>query len=212
MNKIIGIVDYDAGNLLSIKRAIEQFNVRTCIIKKPEEMGGFDALVLPGVGAFKDGMKNLNERGFIEGIKQYAAANRPVLGICLGMQLLFESSEEFGYCSGLGLLAGNVTRLPEGMGSLHAQRVPHVGWSSLHTNYPALFEGLPEKVEYYFCHSYAVNPKYKEQIIANYSFGKDLITAAVKRGSIYGFQFHPEKSGKAGLQLIEKFLHEIEVI
>lgn len=210
--KKIAILDYGIGNLLSIKRSIEQYPVAADIIHEPDQMHSFDAVILPGVGAFKDGMIELTKNNFIHAINAFVTQNKPLLGICLGMQLLFEYSEEFGHYPGLGLVEGGVVKLPSLTINNVPQRIPHVGWSQVLPLQDSLFSALPSNREYYFCHSYAAKPISQKIIIANYQYGGHNITAAIKQNNIYGFQFHPEKSARAGLVLIEKFLQETNLI
>lgn len=210
--KRIAIIDYGLGNLLSIKRAIERFTTNVSIIDDASELFSYDAAILPGVGAFKDGMLGLERRGFIDAIKQYATLEKPLLGICLGMQLLFDSSEEFGFCSGLNLIEGQVSKIPANNVNQTTLRIPHVGWSPVISKANSFFSNVPSNMEYYFCHSYAANPARNNCTIAKYEYGGHMITAAVNSNNIYGFQFHPEKSGNAGLILIEKFLQHTRIL
>ncbi len=212
MTKKIGIIDYAAGNLLSIKRAIESFNLNAIIVERCTEVFSCDALILPGVGAFRDGMRKLEEHGFVEHIREYISHDRPLLGICLGMQLLFENSDEFGYCSGLGLIKGAVKKLPTHTTNHVAQKIPHIGWSAVNATQESLFADIPKNAEYYFCHSFEVHPVNGDHAIAYYEYGGHQVTAAVNSNSIYGFQFHPEKSGLPGLRLIKCFLHKTGII
>jgi len=206
MSKKIAILDYGVGNLLSIQRAIDQFNIQSVIVPSLKESIDYDAMILPGVGAFKDGMHALLQQELVDAIKTYASWKRPILGICLGMQLLFESSEEFGYSLGLGLLQGKVVKLPTLTVEQQLQKIPHVGWSNVMQNMNPLFSGIHAEAEYYFCHSYAVHSTQLKNNVTYYSYGGHKIMAAVTMNNIYGVQFHPEKSGKAGLQLIQNFL------
>lgn len=213
MTKKIAIVDYGLGNILSIKRAFEQFRVECMLIDNPALLHHFDAIILPGVGAFKDGMAGLKKIGFIEEIRHFVHFKKPILGICLGMQLLFEQSEEFGCHAGLGLIEGRVMRLPLLTTNNESHRIPHVGWSSLTKTFAhPLFSSLKNSDEYYFCHSYSAYPVDEKNITATYDYGGHRITAAVEKDHIYGFQFHPEKSGKAGLDLIKNFLYFAELL
>ncbi len=182
------------------------------VIEEGEQIELYDGLILPGVGAFQDGMNGLAERGFIAAIQKYLALNRPLLGICLGMQLLFESSEEFGYCRGLGLIEGTVNKLPDVTVEQEPQRIPHIGWSHIVANNHQIFSNLMPMAEYYFCHSYAAYPRTLEHRIAHYYLGGHSVLAAVNKNQVYGFQFHPEKSGKAGLKLIENFLQTTKLL
>lgn len=208
----VTIVDYGIGNLFSVQRAFEMCG---CAVSLASDADGIDAaerLVLPGVGAFADGMRGLRERGLVEPLQRYAAADRPLLGICLGMQMLATVSEEFGEHGGLGLIPGRVVAVPKN-DIEHGIRlkIPHIGWSALS---PA--EGVdwsetplrtvPPSGSVYLVHSFHMRPEAPRDLLAACEYGGHRITAAVGRGRIFGFQFHPEKSGEIGLSILKAFV------
>lgn len=196
---MIGIVDYGRGNLRSVEKALEKVGFETIIMTSPEELGRIDGLILPGVGAFADAMDSLKTGGWIEPLTQFAQSGRPFLGICLGMQVLFEVGEEHGEHNGLGLLAGRVVKFPPG------PKVPHMGWNSLKLEKPSfLLEGIPDGAYFYFVHSYYAAPSEKSDIIATSDYGI-IFSAVVGKNNVWGAQFHPEKSSPWGLTLLTNF-------
>jgi glutamine amidotransferase len=199
----VAVVDYGMGNRRSVQKALEHVGARVTVTRDPRTLGDADALVVPGVGAFGAAMASLSELGLIDPIRDAAAAGRPVLGICLGMQLLFERSSELGETAGLGLLAGEVTRLDVGTSAL---RIPHIGWNEVRPVRPApLTTGLPEQgAAFYHVHSFAVRPADPEDVVATTTYG-ETFAAIVARGSVMGTQFHPEKSSVHGLGLLAAF-------
>lgn len=205
--KRIGIIDYGVGNLGSLRRALEQC-AEVFVTDEPERLAEADALVLPGVGSFKAGMDGLKVRGLDEAVRAAAARGVPMLGICLGAQLLLERGHEFGEHQGLGIIKGEVTRFPERLGA----KVPAIGWQevvpSQDFHAKLLFEGL-EKPSFYFVHSYVLEPADISESVARTTYGGFDYCAAVGKGNIFGTQFHPEKSGEAGLQLIGNFVRSI---
>jgi imidazole glycerol-phosphate synthase subunit HisH len=195
---MIVIVDYGMGNLHSVSKALERMGYESVIASDRETILQADAIILPGVGAFGKAMYELTQRDLAAVIKEAARRNKPVLGICLGMQLLFTSSDEHGYHQGLNLLPGHVVRF-EG-----DYRIPHMGWNWLSFKHPhPLFKGL-EEGHVYFAHSYHIQADNPEDVIATTDYHQT-VAAVVTRGNIYGMQFHPEKSGKLGLKLLERF-------
>ena len=214
--KRITIIDHGLSNLLSVQRAFEHFGAEVEITSGPAAIEQAETLVLPGVGAFRDGMANLRKYGLIEPIRNKVAEGVPMLGICLGMQMLFDESEEFGRWEGLGLIPGSVVKIPPEDLNGRPQRVPQVGWNSL---FPVKgkkdFEGsilcsvAPGK-EVYFVHSYEVKPANPADRLAEASFGGRSICAAAQHGNVVGCQFHPEKSGRVGLSIIQQFLLQTE--
>lgn len=212
----VTIIDYGLSNLLSVQHAFARFGAETLLTSDPAEVLRADALVLPGVGAFRDGMAGLEKLGLIEPIRQKAAAGTPLLGICLGMQMLFDESEEFGLHKGLGLIPGRVVKIPGTDADGCPQRVPHISWEPL---YPgggrADFVGtalaqLRAGEECYFIHSYEAKPLQGADCLAYTTYGGRQICAAATHGSVLGCQFHPEKSGEVGLKIIEEFLKSAE--
>ncbi|MDR0268902.1 imidazole glycerol phosphate synthase subunit HisH [Paenibacillus sp.] len=197
----IAIVDYGMGNLHSVSKAVERLGAEALVTGDRAELLEADGIILPGVGAFGDAMQHLQESGLAGVMKEAAAAGRPLLGICLGMQLLFESSEEYGQHEGLGILPGRVVRFPEG-----ELKVPHMGWNRLEfiQEEDPLLAGLAEG-HVYFVHSYHVLPEVKSDLLAVTDYGQ-AVTAVVGRGPVYGMQFHPEKSGELGMELLGRFL------
>ncbi len=211
MTQAVTIVDYGSGNLLSVARAFEHCGASTSLSHDPAEIERAEKLVLPGVGAFADGMQGLYERGLIDPIKRYAASGRPLLGICLGMQMLATTSTEFGSHAGLGLIPGTVESIPTTARDGTRHRIPRIGWCEL--NQPAgrdwqgtiLKDTLPG-TSAYLVHSFHLHPDDPNHVLAQYEYGGHSITAAVKRENVTGCQFHPEKSGQAGLRMLASFL------
>jgi imidazole glycerol-phosphate synthase subunit HisH len=195
----IAIIDYGMGNLRSVQKAFEYIGIEAEITADAAVLGRADGAVLPGVGAFADCIKNLTDTGLIPSIKDFTASGRPFLGICLGLQLLFDSSLEGGLFTGLGLLDGQVVPLPR------EQKVPHMGWNNLNILQPApLLKGLPEVPYVYFVHSYHAMPIDRGILSATTGYGIE-VTAAVQCGNVFATQFHPEKSGEVGLQILRNF-------
>lgn len=197
---MIAIVDYGAGNLRSVCLAFERIGVSTVVTDDPQVILRSSGVVLPGVGAFADAMASLTNRGLVPAIRRYAACGRPFLGICLGMQALFDRSEEGAGSAGLGLIPGTVRRLPD-----CGLKVPHMGWNSL--RFPRahpLTAGLPAEPYVYFVHSYACFAAEEADVLAVTEYGVPF-HAAVARGNVMGVQFHPEKSGTVGEHMLRRF-------
>ena len=201
---MIGIVDYNMGNLASVQNAFSKLGEETVVVSDPKKFKEYDKLILPGVGAFGDAMDHLRERGMIEALKEYAKSSKPMLGICLGMQLLFESSEEFGKHEGLGLIKGHVKKFDSSKFS-EALKVPHMGWNRIFTKEHPLFRGLDEEHYLYFVHTYHVECENEEDIIGRTNYGYEF-TSAVAHNNILGIQPHPEKSHVNGLKILENFI------
>lgn len=195
------------GNLHSVELSFKRLKREIKIVQEPTGLKGCDALVLPGVGAFDPAMKNLGETGLVPFLKQWVKDKKPLLGICLGLQLLFESSDE-GNAEGLGLLKGHVYRLPSDQG----ERVPHMGWAPLiaHKESP-LIEKRNKNSWMYFVHSFAVKPTNQEDLAASVKFGEHMVAAIVWKDQIGACQFHPEKSSRSGQKMLEKWLKWIEI-
>ena len=194
----IGIIDYGMGNLRSVQKAFAYLGVEAEVIQTPGEAAEASRLVLPGVGAFHDAMLRLRESGMDEAVLRAARDGKPLLGICLGMQLMFEASEENGWDEGLGLFPGVIRRLKGGNGL----KIPHMGWNTIRTKASMLFpEETTETV--YFVHSYCA-PDLTEDTSASCKYGQ-VFTAAVSRGHVSATQFHPEKSGDTGLEMLRRF-------
>jgi glutamine amidotransferase len=195
----VGIIDYGMGNLRSVEKGLEKVGVSTAICDKASSCDCYDGLVLPGVGAFKDAIDTLRRLELDRAIKEYIASGRHLLGICLGMQLLMEYSEEYGRNVGLGIVPGGCLRLPETV------KVPHMGWNVLKIERPnALFDGLESGERFYFVHSYYCAPDDDEWIIGTTEYGLEF-TCALGRENVWGLQFHPEKSSLLGLRILENF-------
>ena len=218
---MIAIIDYGAGNLRSVTNAFRHLGADVQTVSRPAELRGAQKIVLPGVGAFGTGMERLRAAGFVEPIRQATATGMPLLGICLGLQYLFEWSDEMGHHEGLGLLPGYVTRFPFGQpelkGSLTAGqgspkpktkglKVPHMGWNALHRrrDHP-LLDGIPDGAYAYFVHSYYAHPADPTDVLASTEYGIEF-ASAVGRGNILGIQPHPEKSQSVGLRILRNFI------
>lgn len=201
MNTRIAIVDYGMGNLRSVQKAFERIGFEAKLTCQPEEIADASAIVLPGVGAFRDAMEQLGRLGLIEPILQSLKKGRPYLGICLGLQLLFSESEEFGPCRGLDLIKGKVVRFrpdPE-------HKVPHMGWNSIEKRKEVPFlRGLKSGDYLYFVHSYYVVPEEEEWVSTVTHYGISFVSSIVKE-NIFATQFHPEKSQRIGLRILENF-------
>lgn len=194
---MIAIIDYGSGNIKSLQFALTRQKLDSVLTADPETIRKSNAIILPGVGAFKDAMDSLNRLGLAAVIKEQAAADKPILGICLGMQLFYDTSEENGGWQGLGLLEGKVQRIS------NAVKVPHMGWNTLKQHAPSpLLDDITDNTYVYFVHSYAVKNYQEETLISSTEYGGS-VPAIVKKGNIIGMQFHPEKSGAAGLKLLQ---------
>ena len=200
----IAIVDYNMGNLASVQNAFAKLGKDTVVESDPEKFKNYDKLVLPGVGAFGDAMEHLQERNMIEAIVAFAQSGKPMLGICLGMQLLFDSSEEFGKHAGLGLIKGHVQHF-DTQKFQEALKVPHMGWNRMFTKEHPLFDGLDDEHYLYFVHTYHVVCDDEADIIGETYYGYKF-TSAVAHNNIMGIQPHPEKSHKNGLKILENFI------
>jgi len=203
---MIAIIDYGLGNLTSVAGAVEKVGFEPTITSDVEVLWQASKLILPGVGAFGDGMRNLRERGLIEPLGDLVVKQgRPFLGICLGFQLVAESSEEFGEHQGLGWLPARVTRLAPDDADL---RVPHVGWNDLHrVGDSPLFDDIPDDALFYFVHSFRMETERREMVVGESEYGGRFV-AAVRSGNIHATQFHPEKSQLHGLTLLRNFLEK----
>ena len=199
---MITIVDYGAGNLQSVEKAFQYIGAPVRLASSGTEIASAEALVLPGVGAFRDAMHSLEAGGMAQPLRDYIASGRPFLGICLGLQLLFEESEEFGHVKGLGAFKGRICRIPAENGL----KVPHMGWNSLELKRTdGIFKGLQENPYVYFVHSYYLKAEERQLVSAQTEYGVK-IDAAIQRGNAFATQFHPEKSGRVGLQMLRKFM------
>jgi len=208
-NSTTHIVDYGLGNIMSVYQGLEAVGSRPLLTAQPEEVLRAERLILPGVGAFGVAMKSLQEQGLSSAIQEAAHAGVPILGICLGMQLLFDTSSEFGATTGLGLISGGVSPLvttpkPGGL------RTTHVGWRSLRLHLdadPKIAKGVDPLDSYYFVHSFAATPARPEDLWGSVTYGEHSIAALVGSGNVWGSQFHPEKSGAAGLTFLGTFVN-----
>lgn len=207
----VTVIDYGRSNLLSVQRALEYCGAQVEFARSPDDIGQACALVLPGVGAFADGMAMLEQNGLVEAIVAQARQDVPLLGICLGMQMLFEQSSEGGLSKGLGLLSGTVEHLPvQGLDG-EPLKCPQVGWNALHLEPGAkgsILRDVPTAGQAYFVHSYHVVPENESDCVANVLYGGRRVCAAVQRRNVMGVQFHPEKSGEVGLSILRAFLHD----
>jgi glutamine amidotransferase len=201
---MIAIVDYNMGNLASVKNAFAKLGKDTVVESNPEKFKEYDKLILPGVGAFGDAMQHLIERNMVDAIREFAVSGKPMLGICLGMQLLFESSEEFGKHEGLGIIKGHVSAFDSSKFS-EPLKVPHMGWNRMFTTDHALFDGLDENHYLYFVHTFHVTCTKSEDIIGETDYGYKF-TSAVAHNNVMGIQPHPEKSHENGLKILKNFI------
>jgi len=213
MNKNVTLIDYGIGNLLSVTRALEYCGASVKIATTAVEINAAERLVLPGVGAFADGMQGLRERDLIRSIQDYADSGKPLLGICLGMQMLASSSEEFGEQVGLNIIPGTVKAIARTSVNGEPLRIPHIGWSNLvrpesaqWTN--SMLADIKENSSVYLVHSFRMQPDNASDLLAYYVYGGHKISAVIRRGAVYGCQFHPEKSGSQGLAIIRRFLEQ----
>lgn len=199
---MVAIIDYDAGNIKSVEKALHYLGEEAVITRDRDTILGADRVILPGVGAFGDAMDKLRTYGLDKVIQEVVGQNTPFLGICLGLQLLFESSEESEGVEGLGILKGKVVRLPEESDL----KIPHIGWNSLkYPNSGRLFTGIAEDSYVYFVHSYYLQAKDPSIVTATTEYGT-LIHASVEQGNVFACQFHPEKSSEVGMQILKNFL------
>jgi glutamine amidotransferase len=202
---MIAIVDYGMGNVRSVQKAFERLGHAAEVTPDPERVRAAAAVVLPGVGAFGDCMSNLEKGALREPVVESIRAGKPFLGICLGLQLLFTESEEFGPRKGLDLVPGRVVRFPSAAASDEALKVPHIGWNQVSwQNRARIFDGVPEGGYLYFVHSYYVVPEDPAWIAGTTQYGRPF-TSAVARENVWGVQFHPEKSQSLGLSILDRF-------
>ena len=198
---MIGIIDYDAGNIKSVEKALDYLGEKSMVTRDPQELLAADKVILPGVGSFGDAMENLKKYGLVPVSKKIVEEQIPFLGICLGLQLLFESSEESPGVEGLGILKGKVLRIP----AEKDLKIPHMGWNSLHLqNQGRLFAGIPQETYVYFVHSYYLQAEDPSIVKATTWYGTQ-IHASVEQGNVFACQFHPEKSSHWGLKILENF-------
>lgn len=205
----VTVVDYGAGNLLNVVRALEHCGANVLVTNKAEIISRAERLVFPGVGAFGDCMKAIKALGIEQSLVDYVKSDRLFLGICVGMQVMFEISEEFGEHKGLGIISGRVVRIPEMGTNNQTHKVPHIGWKELQSESPwqdTMLEDVNQKSAVYFVHSYMGVPTDDNDRLASVDYNGISICAAIRKGNCYGTQFHPEKSGETGLGILRRFL------
>ncbi len=207
--KKVVIVDYGLGNLYSLKKALECFHSNIIITDKEDIITSADALVIPGVGAFAAGMEGLRVKNLIEPLQSFAETGKPVLGICLGAQLMLDTGYEIEEYEGLGIIAGKVIFFPESVGQ--NEKIPHIGWNGIYSSKEVEWEGtvlsgIRQKEQVYFVHSYIMVPDNAENILSFAEYGGVEFCATTKQGNVYGTQFHPEKSGETGLRILKNFI------
>lgn len=212
MTKQVTLIDYGIGNLLSVSRAFEACGAKVLQTDNPDDIIAAEYLVLPGVGAFADGMRELESRGLVDPLRSACASGKPVLGICLGMQMLFTESDEHHLTPGLGVIPGRVEAIPNDSGNGRWRKTPHIGWSELLPSLDmpnwreGLLAGLCERPAAYFVHSFACVPTERRAVLAECQYEGLTVCAAVRQGNVHGCQFHPEKSGAVGLKLLANFI------
>lgn len=199
----VAILNYNIGNLANVKNALQTFdNVFVDIVCDVDLIASYDKVILPGVGAFENAMKHLRDNNMDEAIYSFIKSGKHILGICLGMQLLFDKSYEFGEHLGLGLISGEVVKFRDS-----TLKIPHIGWNMIDIKQDrGLLKGIKNNEYFYFVHSYYVEAKYKENILAMCNYGKNF-SAIVQKDNIFGIQFHPEKSSNAGLKILNNFIN-----
>lgn len=196
---MIAIIDYGMGNLRSVQKGFEKVGYPAEIVRDPKDILNAPAVVLPGVGAFGDAMANLREAGMVDAILEFVKTGKPFLGICLGLQLMFEASEEFGQHQGLGIFPGRVRLFPPGL------KVPHIGWNQIEIQKESpILQGIDNLSAFYFVHSYYVDPANDEVITTLTDYGVKY-TSIASKDNIFGIQFHPEKSSTLGLKILKNF-------
>ena len=202
----VAIVDYDIGNVRSIINVFKKFDIEIILTKDKKDILEANGVVLPGVGAFAHGMENLKKYGLIDILNEYVKTNKPFLGICLGMQMLLEESEEFGITKGLGYIKGKVIKLP----MKNDEKLPHVSWNEIKQKNigwkNTILDSIEENSNMYFVHSFVAVPESESNILSTTEYGGIEFCSAVIKGNIYGTQFHPEKSATIGLKVIENFV------
>ena len=199
---MIGIIDYGMGNLRSVEKALIGLYPDTKIINSIDDIKCADKIILPGVGAFGEAMNNLNSMGIIPAVLDHISDNKPFLGICLGFQLLFDESEEFGHTKGLSIIPGKVQKF-----ELGSFKVPHMGWNTVKIKKAGLYNGIADDSYFYFVHSFYVKPQNDDVISGVTSYGDFDFCSSIEKGNVFGVQFHPEKSSNIGCQLLNNFIN-----
>jgi imidazole glycerol-phosphate synthase subunit HisH len=208
----VAVIDYGMGNLLSVRRGLEHCGAIVTVTSDPDVIFSASRVLLPGVGAFADAMAELCRLGLDDVVREVCARGTPLMGICLGMQMLLDESDEFGKTAGLGLIPGRVIPLPTTTITGQVQKVPHIGWNELELSQGrkdwkgTLLQDLKSGDAVYFVHSFMASPKKSDDRIADCIYGEGLITAVIGRDNVNGCQFHPEKSGEVGLKVLKRFL------
>ncbi len=213
MKRVISIIDCGIGNLLSVNNWLSHVGVVGKVIREPEDVRNAETLILPGVGSFYGGMDGLKKHLLIEPIKEFIKTGKPFLGICLGMQMLMEYSEEFGRCEGLGIIPGRVEPIPNMKRNGQLHKIPHIGWSSIHSTMNKnkkwngkSYDSILDNESFYFLHSFMVVPSDDAYRVADTYYNGRRICAIIGKDNLFGCQFHPEKSGKNGFVLLRNFL------
>ncbi|MBC7905477.1 MAG: imidazole glycerol phosphate synthase subunit HisH [Rhodospirillaceae bacterium] len=212
MSADVVVVDYGVGNLLSVTRALLHVGANPIQTSNPADLASAERLVLPGVGAFGDGMNGLAQAGLIDAVRRFAETERPFLGICLGMQMMLQTSDEFGSNEGLGLVPGKVVAIPPVGTDGRPHKIPHIGWNSLspveNDWAGTILDGIPVGSAAYFVHSFMATPVDPAHRLADCDYDGHPIAAVIRKGALNGCQFHPEKSGPVGLRILENFLKQ----
>ena len=210
---MIGIIDYGSGNIFSVSNALKKINISNCIVKDASQIENFSTILLPGVGNFKSCIEKFKNKNFMDPVLAHVSKGKKIVGICVGMQMLFEFSEENGLNNGISLIEGNVTLLkPNKQSSDNKLRLPNMGWSTIKINeknnlVKNYFKNI-DSLDFYFAHSFACRLKNNIDEIASNKYGNEEYSCVIKRNNLVGIQFHPEKSGKSGLQLLKNILNK----
>ncbi len=201
--KEITIVDYDAGNIFNIVSTLKKFHVKLNVTKNPKKIISAEKIIIPGVGAFKEGINSLKKRRLFYPLKEFLSSEKPILGICLGMQYFMEVSYEFNKTSGLGYFGGEVIKFDQ----KNVKRLPHVGWNYIKLTRNKIFKNIKSDSAFYFCHSYYTKPTNNKYVIGRTNYKKTQFCSVINKKNIYGCQFHPERSGIAGSQFLKNFIN-----
>lgn len=210
--KKVTIIDYGMGNVFSVASAFEQAGAEVSLSCDPVTIAKSDRVILPGVGAFADGMAELRQRNLIPSIHKFVSGEKPFMGICLGMQMLFDTTEEFGKHDGLGIIEGDVCAIPKTKSDGSSRKIPHIGWNKVTASSPEkrkdpILNGIEDNFFSYFVHSFAAIPKDSDVRVADCDYDGYKISALVRKNYIWGSQFHPEKSSTLGLSIVNNFLN-----